>query len=846
MQALEEEKVLFDRSSSRMIYMNVSTLALKRVRNQTQLQLNEMKKRSDTRVKALAKPGEEGEAAGSSPSSSSFCKVDVNQKKKEKIVGQKQLSVKPGAVAEAKKGWRSLEAELQAAFETSRIGLSSPSSDKPGTMSSQASSAVFASSKFYSKKTPNESAESVEPKSKLKSKKVLPKERAMSSGTSSGMSKSSFMGKSASEKMAGFTNTDQKDLPQKKGRHSTDSAPVKHTGSSDSANDDVKKRIPPKTKTKSREVPQRKVGNSTECTPSNGMVIAKSNSAKAKCADSAQTTRRTSSTESAHMSTMSTVFADSAQIQHHSRSGSFADDPIDLTTELFGESDSETEEEATSEVFFSNHVWKKVSDVVSDDFEDEQLGEVLGVSLHVPSVDVWSNRHKPRHAGDKSKAKSLKRKSKREVSAPENKRRKKCRADEGRSSTVDEGSSQVNEQSADQPSVEEPCFESDDIMRLSSEGEGFDDEGLGSSSGISFDSALCSVDSGATSKVGGAKAKKAHAKKLKVKKMNFKVAMGERNSILRNSATAERGSVSNESCSQTDKRESKPSQLDLSKFNLKAPTLRLAKTPTLSPQGFKFPLASVDSNEETTLEASSSIGASVVDDGPTELGQLSPLSGESGTPLSVDEGESSKKAVALSHLPSGPLINLTKVAAKHKKMSSASLMSKQAQRGVHVSRKKTTPTAPPTSTAQPKPTFSIVRRKEIELTGACTYRYTHTLSHSSPPTHAHTHTSPTSKPDSPSHTHFLSPFSFVVFQSHDQLPTNRRSTQRQRLPSAHLEARRGQYSPGGQPGPGDQGCRSECHAAPLLSMWETIHHLQQWPVPERGGVCLPLWEAHQE
>lgn len=86
------------------------------------------------------------------------------------------------------------------------------------------------------------------------------------------------------------------------------------------------------------------------------------------------------------------------------------------------------------------------------------------------------------------------------------------------------------------------------------------------------------------------------------------------------------------------------------------------------------------------------------------------------------------------HLPSGPFINLTKVAARHKeKQMSYNVMSIVAKHAAmeKARKKKATPKAPPTTqrkkaiptaapptTKQPtKPTFSIIRRKEIELTG---------------------------------------------------------------------------------------------------------------------------------
>ena len=85
------------------------------------------------------------------------------------------------------------------------------------------------------------------------------------------------------------------------------------------------------------------------------------------------------------------------------------------------------------------------------------------------------------------------------------------------------------------------------------------------------------------------------------------------------------------------------------------------------------------------------------------------------TTLSKDTATCSSKKTIINpqYLPSGPLINLTKVAAaQHRKVSYTSLVAKHA---AAKGKRKTTPKTTPTT--QPKPTFSIIRRKEIALTG---------------------------------------------------------------------------------------------------------------------------------
>ena len=99
------------------------------------------------------------------------------------------------------------------------------------------------------------------------------------------------------------------------------------------------------------------------------------------------------------------------------------------------------------------------------------------------------------------------------------------------------------------------------------------------------------------------------------------------------------------------------------------------------------------------------------------------------TALPKEASGAKKTIVSPQYLPSGPLINLTKVAAQHKKnqMSYTSLVAKHAAMEMKkatpkapptTKKKKATPTAAPPTCRQPaKPTYSIIRRREIELTG---------------------------------------------------------------------------------------------------------------------------------
>ena len=263
---------------------------------------------------------------------------------------------------------------------------------------------------------------------------------------------------------------------------------------------------------------------------------------------------------------------------------------------------------------------------------------------------------------------------------------------------------------------------SDDISTVLSE----EDENM---IGISFESALCSVDRGATER-GVVKTKnphKSHTKKQK-KKSKLKVSMEETvgaSSLMR-------------------KRKSKvPSKLDFSQFHLKHPTVKLVRTPTKPHSGVGFPLTP-ESDEVVSHDTVSQVCETSPDDRHSNAGP--PSSSRSGSTDPSNEREKTRKAITPSYLPSGPLINLTKVAAKHKKMSYVSLVGKHAERAV--ARKRVPPTPPPTvSTPPTEPMFGIIRRKAIVLTGKCSIHqlnththiyiciYTHTC------THTHTHLS---------------------------------------------------------------------------------------------------------
>lgn len=638
--------MLFERSSSRMIYMNVSTLALKRIRNQTLVKLNEMRKKSDARVEALVKSGEGGsskkmEGAGSTPGPSPSSVIEAVQ------TGNKTISVElkssevrktsPVVEAKKKKGWQSLEAELQAAFtseakvmppsaSTGLTGYSSTTSGKSSTTSLQDSRAVFSSSAFYSKKVDKPATAATEAEAKLKKKKKKLKTKTNKSLSASAEEKgqmSSAAVKSTSRDLAKIELSSAK-----RQRKSFEDSPISQASSEGPITDRKEKLLSYKSYQSFREMdtslmgrlPTKKARPSIEETP----VIREGvdNSSKDVLLKRQYSN---SSMEEVPVISTATTSADSARNARRSGSGNSFDDPIDLTEELFGASDS-----------------------------DSGRGE---------------------------------------------------------------------------ETMEMPVFQlANECQNLSEEGE-CEDEGVGSSFGISFENALNSLSCGKASKK---KQKLSRNKSRKKKKMKNKCKVSSTDGVAekrrdrsslgdelrRSSVTNEMGSSANEhGGSMTDQRGSSLTEegkskvslkLDLSLFNLKSPTLCLAKTPVLTPtltqqHSVQFP----PSSPEMASACQSS------EDSESNCGPVSPREENDGAiPLSTDKKEtagSSKKPMLPSYLPSGPLINLTKMAAKQKQQkSSVSLLGK----------KRALPKAPPTtSTAPTRGTYSIIKRKEIELTG---------------------------------------------------------------------------------------------------------------------------------
>ena len=651
-----------------MIYMNVSTLALKRIRNQTQVKLDEMRKRSDARVEALRKSGDDGgatkgevtdHASSSTPSNDLRLGSKDKNQQKNKNDEMKKLSSKPGAAAEGKKGWRSLEAELQAAFSsqssqtastgvagsTSLTGLSGSTSDKAGddVTTPESSSAVFSSSNFYAKKSHNSSCVSVEGETK----KVLVKKKLKSKPTKDGVA---TCGKKERPSCATARqpSVEGRNSSLKRGRHSLEETPANQRSASSKEKLSyftVKPGSREERGVAKEEPPVKRARLSTEDVP----VV------RTSAGDSLSDTTQIRHSGEENAPLISSTSADSASDKRRSGSGASSTDPIDLTAELFGDSDS----------------------------------------------------------------------------------------DSGRGDG----------------SMEASVFTMADDPKRVLEEEKSEDEGVGNSLGISFESALSGFDGGVANNMGGAKPKsgrnksqvKKHKKKSKVKRSLDKssekqrrdsslTCTDERRSSLtkdRRSSLANEGSpptnekmneedtLTNERrSSQTDgqkfpeRRSKVPAQLDLSVFSLKSPSVRLAKTPTLTQQqSYRFPLTSPKSDDSPTLHDSLPIGVTCADDGGTKPGPASPTSAtdRAGPSSEVKEATGTKMSAIPSYLPSGPLINLTKVAAIQKKKSIVSLVGKKERL---VERKKATPKAPPTSSkAPPKPTYSIIRRKEIEMTG---------------------------------------------------------------------------------------------------------------------------------
>ena len=631
-QALDEEKVLFERSSSKMIYMNVSTLALKRIRNQTQAQLEEMRKRSDARVEALtAKSGGVDKTRKDDekiqPSSS------LREESGESVTNVANKSSKPEKtqmMGSAKKGgWRSLEAELQATFgnkketlsstvEASRTSLSSSTSDSRsvvGVSTPPTTNAMFSSSNFYAKKTSTPSGKSSTKSSTSGSKSREKSKMAHSKQHTKDKSSQQAKEKQLSSRTDDLIPLDERcgplnEQPQEVERKRTrkDKA-IRQTSSHGSA---PKAKQMGLTSTGREDLPS--MPSTSDDVGTSKRVSAESLTAEGTSADSASISADLASVRSVRRTSADSAkgqSAESVKKGRNSGSGSSYDDPIDLSAELFGDSGSDLDEGV----------------------EGERM----------------------------------------------------------------------------------PVFPLEDVGGDSSEGGGSVDEGgVGSSLGISFESVLCSMVGG-TSKKGVAKSKTSRGSKTHTKKRKNK----SKDESSRRSGKSDDKARRNSSIS--DELKSKqPAQLDLTKFTLKSPTLCLSRTPTSLPP--TLPLSPSEPMEMTNEGGASEGVASPVETNEVEGHQSESdlLSVGESISTTSEERESKKKSLAPSYLPCGPLINLTKVATK--KSNSIPSLNKQAklERLLGMKKKKTPPSAPPSkagNASHQRPTYSIIRRKEIEMTG---------------------------------------------------------------------------------------------------------------------------------
>ena len=171
LQALEEERQLFERSSRRLLYLNLSTIALRKLRAQAQQLTAEQRERSDARVRAQQEGGGAQQEGGGAQQEGGGAPIghtsqDVASKKSEKTVDSgKGRSSK---LHDSKKGERRKAASLEGAVrlegadfastvshtECDGGGVAFPVgrglSDSRGEESHAEHNALFGSSHFYS------------------------------------------------------------------------------------------------------------------------------------------------------------------------------------------------------------------------------------------------------------------------------------------------------------------------------------------------------------------------------------------------------------------------------------------------------------------------------------------------------------------------------------------------------------------------------------------------------------------------------------------------------------------------------------------------------------------------
>ena len=598
LQALDEEKVLFQRASNRMIYMNVSTLALKRIRNQTAARLAQLKEAAMKEHKEDGSEAEKvkesdhllGAGGGGGKGGSKMLKMEGGGGEGKALV-DKTTAV--GIEKKNLKGWRLLEAELQSSFGGDTNSTPAVDSGVKTSSSGAAASefpapqhsAVFSSSQFYSKKSQKSSTSSVEGAEvgKIKSRKAHSKKKVPSKANVTKSDSGDHFSQKLAEidrlpsSAAASINPASKELASQKlpkvDQHQTlpSSITDKQPGSREVADSKKVK----KSKLKKDKHPQKKARHSTDG----------ASSAESLQRDSLSESKEVTKSRPASLSStpnVNTCSSATAVQQSATRRLSEVKESLKQATStgVVSKPTGNTTRGGQTALFRMKKLSVTLDSLKKFGHSSDAIPSSMAIHETGSEKARPSSKEEPTTVSPNANAEPAQ-----DILAM------LC---EGQSSSWAEPMDTADlatelfggsDSESEREEGERAAAVSDIIQRIVSEEEGgeepttTDSDEVSYSQGISFDSALCGVGVAKTKRRGSLSKKMKGAKKHK-KKLKSISSDGVRAS----------------GCSD-GKKGGHPTQLDLSVFNRKSPTVRLAKTPT---QSRGFPLSPTSSSGQAT------------------------------------------------------------------------------------------------------------------------------------------------------------------------------------------------------------------------------------------------------
>ena len=588
--------------------MNVSTLALKRIRNQTAARLAQLK---EAAMKEHKEDGSETEKVNDSghllgaggegkERGSKTLKIEGGGGEGKALVDKTAAG---GAEKKNLKGWRLLEAELQSSFggDTSSTpamdsGVKTSSSGAAASESpTPQHSAVFSSSQFYTKKSQKSSTSSVEGAEvdKIKSRKAHSKKKIPSKAN---VTKSDF-GDNFSQKLAEIDrlpssaaatiNPASKKLanqkPPKVDQHQTppSSSSTDKPGSRKVADSKkVKNNKLKKDKHLPKKVRHSKDGaSSAESSQRDSLSESKEGIMESRPASSSSTPSMNTCSSATAEQSATRKLSETKESPKQATSTNVISKPTGNTTR--GGQTALSRMKKLSVALDSLKKFSHSSDATPP--SPSSIHETVGEKARPCS--------KEEPTADSPKMINASAEPAQDILAT------LC---EGQSSSWAEPMDTADlatelfggsdsDSDGEREEGERAAVVSDIIQRIVSEEEGgeectaTDSDEVSYSQGISFDSALCGVGVAKTKRRGSLSKKVKGGKKQKKK------------SKVRGSLSSSDGVQA--SGSSDGKRSGHPTKLDLSVFNRKSPTVRLAKTPT---QSWGFPLSPTSSSGQTT------------------------------------------------------------------------------------------------------------------------------------------------------------------------------------------------------------------------------------------------------